>query len=132
MLTVVRSIVWVLVTLAPYVVKLATKVVGPLLKWGWPVMLAGGAYYLRDSINHGFKYLLIYSFDLSKPVVAKLVEDLPPVNMAPVIDLMPYVNMANYWFPFDYLLAATGSYMALWFAVMTYRLIKSWIPTVSG
>jgi len=42
-----------------------------------------------------------------------------------------YLAMANTFFPLDAAIVMALALAALWAATMTYRVIKSWLPTVS-
>jgi len=41
-------------------------------------------------------------------------------------------GMANSFFPVAEFLSMMGVYVALWVGLLIYRVVKSWIPTVSG
>ena len=46
--------------------------------------------------------------------------------------LQPYIAYANAWVPVDVAINLIGIYSAFWLALVIYRSIKKWIPTVSG
>jgi hypothetical protein len=43
-----------------------------------------------------------------------------------------YLAGINYFFPLTELMGMLGALFALWVVCLLYRLVKSWIPTVSG
>ena len=51
---------------------------------------------------------------------------------AAVAVIHPYLDFANAWAPVDVFTQCVVAYSALWVVLGTYRLIKSWIPTLSG
>ncbi len=46
--------------------------------------------------------------------------------------LQPYIAYANAWVPVDLAINLIVTYSAFWLALVIYRSIKKWIPTVSG
>jgi len=49
-----------------------------------------------------------------------------------ITDLSGYGAAVNVWLPLQEALGMFGTFWALWVALQLYRLIKSWIPFVSG
>jgi len=43
-----------------------------------------------------------------------------------------YLAMANAWVPVDLFFQLLTAYSTFWLALLIYRTVKSWIPTVSG
>ena len=43
-----------------------------------------------------------------------------------------YLAFANAWVPVDLFFQCVSAYSTLWLALVIYRNVKSWIPTVSG
>lgn len=46
--------------------------------------------------------------------------------------LQPYIAYANAWVPVDLAITLIVSYSVFWLALVVYRSVKKWIPTVSG
>lgn len=46
--------------------------------------------------------------------------------------LVPYLQFANAWAPVDVFFQLLGAYSAFWLALVIYRSVKKWIPTLSG
>ena len=44
----------------------------------------------------------------------------------------PYFAFANAWVPVDVFFQLVAAYCSFWLGWVTYRVVKSWIPTVSG
>ena len=46
--------------------------------------------------------------------------------------LQPYIAYVNAWVPVDTAITLIVGYSAFWLALVVYRSVKKWIPTVSG
>jgi len=46
--------------------------------------------------------------------------------------LQPYIAYANAWVPVDLAITLIVSYSVFWLALVVYRSVKKWIPTLSG
>jgi hypothetical protein len=46
--------------------------------------------------------------------------------------LSPYIAYANAWVPVDFAITLIVAYSAFWLALVIYRSVKKWIPTLSG
>ena len=44
----------------------------------------------------------------------------------------PYLAFANAWVPVDLFFQLAAAYSSLWLALLIYRTVKSWLPTLSG
>lgn len=62
-------------------------------------------------------------------VLLPLIAQIPGLDFSSVSDMFA---AANYFFPADEAIAFGSIIFTVWFAVFTYRFIKSWIPSVSG
>jgi len=51
---------------------------------------------------------------------------------AALVSLAPYLAFANAWVPVDLFFQLVAAYCTLWTSWTVYRVVKSWIPTVSG
>jgi hypothetical protein len=93
---------------------------------------------LRDAFVHAFEWLWNFIGSAFGTVWSGLEAAVSTVVVfitmlqSAAAPLSPYFNFVNAWFPLDVLVALATAYSTFWVGLVTYRFIKSWIPTVSG
>lgn len=105
------------------VIKEAWRQTGVTLVNGWTIMLAviGWVGWAWDKIGEILTYLI--------SVVDQIV--FPDVAVPSAGPLMHWMEVANTFLPLEETFAFTVGFLTLLIALGVYRLIKSWIPTLS-
>lgn len=93
---------------------------------------------LRDAFAHAFEWLWNFIAATFGAIWAGLAAAVSAVAVfltmlqSAAAPMAPYFNFVNAWFPLDVLVTIVSAYTTFWVALVTYKFVKSWIPTVSG
>jgi hypothetical protein len=100
---------------------------------GWFLWLKGallGA--LKDGLQQFWTWLLGIVLAFADTILGLIVDHLPQdwrIDLSPIVY---WLQVANAWFPLAETLGFLGVYYAFLLVIVVYRIVKSWIPTVSG
>jgi hypothetical protein len=100
---------------------------------GWFVWLKGALFAaLKDGLQQFWTWLLGTLLTFADTVLGLIVDHLPQDWRIDLTPLVYWLQVANAWFPLDWTLGILALYYGFLLIIVLYRVVKSWIPTVSG
>ncbi len=87
---------------------------------------------ITSAARYVYEWLRDLFVALYDAFVAGMLAILPDDFEAPFTALVGYIGAANAWVPFDYGASLLVAYFTFQFFVISFRWIKSFIPTISN
>jgi hypothetical protein len=99
----------------------------------WFIWLKGALFdALKDGLQQFWTWLLGTLLTFADNVLGLIVDHLPQDWRIDLSPLVYWLQVANAWFPLDVTVGLLVIYYAFLLIIVLYRVVKSWIPTVSG